>query len=79
METKAEGLADFGVEAGIVMVRSASRPIGESGKMVTTVSLAPSVFALAAIAARLAVAPEPEPMIKRSSAFIPGVTVSPTT
>ena len=69
----------FGVGAWMRTRASDSRPMRESGTMVRRAIRAPIAFAFSAMATRLVVSPEPDPMTRRSSAAALGVAVSPTT
>jgi hypothetical protein len=52
--------------------------MGEFGSIVKSKIFAPISLAFVATASKVAVLPEPEPMIKQSPAQIGGVVVSPT-
>lgn len=66
MEDHPESALTFGVGAGMRMVTSASRPMDDSGNMVTNAILPLISRAFFAICTRLPVSPEPEPMSSKS-------------
>ncbi len=76
-EVKPPSFSAFGVGARRDTQISAMVPRVESGTVVISNSVRPSLAAFAAYAFRLSVSPDPEPSMRTSPGFAPGVELSP--